>query len=403
MKRTIQFLTVLLLLAVFNSCEKETEGDVGGVGRILITTMVPNADGLSGSAYMQLIPELEDISVTNTYAKSVAYSSVPCVSGSDIYIIPGWGGTTDYMTKYSVVNDQLEKQWEYLLPTESGATNVVIDGDVAYVACSFSAEIIVMNRTEGTLIEQIDISGYGAGDQNPDAACMVVRDNYLYIGLNQMVGGYLPSPTRPYTDVLIIDMESNEVLKMITDSTSGISNSTRPIDPCSIFVDENNDIYVVSVGAWGYMAAYGHYSGVLKIKSGETDFDPDYQFVFNSTAIEGESNLMDYPHAVKYYGDGKLYATINIPAYYGDPVNYIEDHTVIPAEIDLQEQTIKALDFPYSNSYGVAVGLYEEYVVFGLATTTDNGFYTYNPTTGECSSKAVVTTEGYPYTFNSLQ
>ena len=406
MKKILQILWIMLFAVIFIACEDdevvEDETPVlGGTGDILVTTMIPNADGMSGSAYMQLTDGIQETLLTNTYAFTVSYSGVPCARGEDVFVIPGWGGTTDVMTKYSRVNNQLEKQWEYLLPTQSGATNVVTKGDIAYVACSFTAEILVVDNSDGTLIKQIDISEYGIGDQNPDAACMVIRDSYLYVGLNQAYGSYMPAMERPCTDVLIIDMENNEVLKMITESESGISTSTRPIDPHSIFVDENNDIYVVCIGAWGFMP--GHNAGVLRIKDGETDFDPDYKFIINTTDVVGEDNSTQYMHAVKYYGNGKLYATANFNAYYSDPVDYIQDRTVVPVEIDLQNQTITKLDFPYSNNFGVAVSTYEDYVVFGLATTTDNGFYTYKPATGECSSSAILQTEGYPYTFNSLK
>ncbi|NCC99081.1 MAG: hypothetical protein EOL95_05165 [Bacteroidia bacterium] len=54
-------------------------------------------------------------------------------------------------------------------------------------------------------------------------------------------------------------------------------------------------------------------------------------------------------------------------------------------------------------SLQMAVGIIEGLVTFGLATESSNGFYTYNPSTGEASSSAVVTTEGYPYSFVSFE
>jgi hypothetical protein len=105
---------------------------------------------------------------------------------------------------------------------------------------------------------------------------------------------------------------------------------------------------------------------------------------------------------VKYAGNNKLYGTANIPAYYGNPINYIEDRTVIPVEIDLAIKTIKKLNFLYSNSFGVSVGVYDDIVVFGLATSASNGYFTYDPATKVTSSSAVITTVGYPYTFTSF-
>lgn len=388
-----------ILAITFFSCEKEKNDDTVDNGKILITTMLPNPDGWSGSAYMQLMEDMESKSVTNSTAIPVPFSSVPIVCGNDVFSIPGWGSETDILTKYSRVNGELIEQAEYLMPEASWATNVVTKGDIAYISCPGIGKIMVINHQDMSLVKEIDISLYGVGDENPDPSSMLIRDNLLYIGLIQAVGGYYPAPERPYVDVLIINTDNNEVVKMITDNTSGMSYPTRAIDPFSIFMDENNDIYVVCLSAFGMM----HNSGVLRIKDGETEFDDSYQFVFNTTAIEGESNPTGYMHAVKYYENGKMYATADIPAYYSDPMDYIEDRAVIPVEIDLNAKTIKSLGFPRSNAYGVSVGIFEEQVVFGLATETSNGFFTYNPSTGTASSSAVITTDGYPYSFVAFE
>jgi hypothetical protein len=349
---------------------------------------------------MQLMDNLAPKAITNTSAIPVPYSGVICVNGEDVFVAPGWGGDSDVLTKYTKSAGSLIKQWEYTLPSQSAATNIVTKGDTAYVACSMLGKILVLNHKDLKKITEIDLSDYGIGDRNPDPSAMILRDNLLYIALIQMVGGYYPDPARPAVDVLIIDTKTNQVVKMITESASGLSTPTRPVDPYSIFMDENKNIYVVCLGAWG--ALPGHNSGILRIKAGETEFDQTYKFVFNTTSITGESNKLDYVHAVKYAGNNKLYGTANIPAYYGNPINYLTDRTVVPVEIDLSARTITKLNFPYSNSFGVSVGIFDNKIVFGLATTSSNGYYIYNPSTGEVSTKAVITTEGYPYSFISF-
>lgn len=394
----VSIITILSMIAL-TSCDKSTNPSniVIGGGNILVTTMLPNPDGMSGSAYMQLMENMEPQALNNTTAIPVTFSSVPVVCGNDVFVLPGYGSETDIMTKYSKATDVLEKQGEYILPSQSGAFNAVTKDNTVYVSCTLLGKILAINHETMQLVKEIDIKQYGVGDQNPDPSCMIIRDNLLYVGLIQMVGGYYPAPDRPYSDVLIVNTDNNEALSMITESTSGISYPTRPMNPYTIFMDENNDIYIVGIGAFG--ALPGHNSGILRIKAGETEFDESYHFVFNSTTITGESNPLDYVHSLKYAGNNILYGTANIPAYYSNPINYIEDRTVIPVEIDLYAKTITKLDFPYSNSYGVAVGTFEDKVVFGLATTTSNGFYIYDPSTGTSDSLATVTTEGYPYSF----
>lgn len=394
---SISIIAVIAMIG-FASCDKNkitSPNNTVTEGNILISTMLPNPDGMSGSCYMQLMDNLEPKALTNSAAIPVVFGTPPCVCGNDVFVIPGLGVETDKMIKYSMMNGELVKQGEYTLATQSWATNVVTKGDIAYVSCPGIGIILVMNHKTMTLVKEIDITSYGVGDQNPDPASMLIRDNLLFVGLAQAVGGYYPAPGRPYADVLIVNIDNNKVVKMITDSTSGMSYPTRAIDPFTIFMDENNDIYVVCMSAFGVM----HNSGVLRIKAGETEFDNSYQFVFNTTPVTEEVNPTDYIHSVKYYGNGKMYGNANIPAYYGNPMNYITDRTVIPVEVDLIAKTIRSLGFPMSNAYGVAVGIYEEQVVFGLATETSNGFYIYDPSTGTADSLATVTTEGYPYSF----
>jgi hypothetical protein len=388
-----------LVVIAFSSCEKEKDNEPVTDGKIVVSTMLPNPDGWSGSAYMQLMENLEPKVLTNSNALPIAYSSVPIVCGNNVYTIPGWGSETDILIKYSREDGELVKQGDYPLPEQSWATNVVTKGNIAYISCPGIGKILVLNHQTMQLIKEIDVASYGVGDQNPDPSSMLIRDNLLFVGLIQMVGGYFPAPERPCSDVLIIDTDNNQVVKMITDSTSGISYPTRAIDPFSIFMDENNDIYIVGLGGFGTM----HYSGVLRIKAGETEFDDSYRFVFNTTAINGENNPLDYVHAVKYYGNGKMYGTADIPVYYSNPMNYIEDRAVIPVEIDLKAKTIKTLGLPRSNAFGVSVGIFEEQVIFGLATESSNGFFTYTPSTGTASSSAVITTDGYPYSFVAFE
>lgn len=398
MKRIIQFPVILCVaLAIIVSCDKKNdEVPAPEKGDILVTTMLPNPDGESGSAYMQLIDNLEPVHLTNRSATPLPYWSSPSVIGNDVYTMSGYGMETDVLTRYTRIDGKLVKQGECILPAQSGAVSLVVKDKLAYVSCVFTGKIHILNYETMTQVSEIDLSTYGE-DQNPDPTMLLIRDNLLYVPVNQMVGGYYPAPERPFADVIIINTDNNQVVKMISEKTSGISQVVRPSDPNSIFMDEKKDIYLVGVGAFG--ALPGHNAGILRIKAGETEFDQNYKFVLNTTPIEGESNPLNYIQAVKYAGNGKLYASVNIPAYYSNPPNFIEDRNVASVVIDLEAKTIKKLDLPYSSTYGGVPALYKDKVVFALSTKTANGFYTYHPATGEASSTPVITTDGYPYSF----
>ena len=92
MKLKTTFVAFTLVAAVFSSCSKESDEPIGKNGKILITTMLANPDGWSGSAYMQLIDNLDPKTVTNAAAIPIAYGGVPIVCGDDVFSLPGWGG-----------------------------------------------------------------------------------------------------------------------------------------------------------------------------------------------------------------------------------------------------------------------------------------------------------------------
>ena len=113
---------------------------------------------------------------------------------------------------------------------------------------------------------------------------------------------------------------------------------------------------------------------------------PGVNIVVNGTFYGTAANAVGY------------YELLNIPAYMSNPPNYVEDKCCIAVEIDIYAKTIEKLDFPRGNMYG-GVGIYKDKIIFGLSTDTENGFYTYDMTTKEASSSAVIKTTGMPALF----
>jgi len=397
MKTKLIILSIILIATGLYSCDEDIVSvEKKGKGEVLISTLVPSGSSVhSGSAFMQLINNFDPSSYTNGSALPISYGLPPMIIGNDIFILPGWGNETNILKKYSKVDGKIVAKGTMPLPEKSQASNMVAKGDIAYIACTGIGKILVINHKKLTKIKEIDISSYGVDDKNPDPSSMLIRNNHLFVTLQQMVGGFFPKPNRPFSDVIIIDTDKNEVLKMITHKSNKISCPSRPIDPHSIFMDEQKDIYIVCVGAWGRIP--GHNAGILRIKAGQTEFDKNYNFVFNTTNVSGESNAVDYIHSVRYAGNGKMYGTANFPAYYSKTPNYLKDRTVVPAVIDLAAKTISTLGMSYSNNFGVSVGTYKDKIVFGLATKESNGFFVYEPATKKGSKEAVVKLEGNPF------
>lgn len=396
MKTTVKIWTVLLIaLLAFFSCDDDDNDVTIAKGEIAIVSTLANSDGMDGSNYLQLIGDISPASYDNSTAFPITFSCQPHLMGEDIFTTPF---STDIVKKYTRNSANVLELTGTLTADENSAPcQMVKKNDTkAYLSLMNRGKIWIINPETMIKIGEIDITAYGVGDENPDPSAMVIRNNLLYVGLNQMVGGYYPAADRAKADVLIINTETNEVVKMITEENSGMSQPCRPVDSRGIFIDENNNIYVVCMGAFG--AQEGHNTGILRINSGETEFDQSFNFNLTSATIDGETNNMNVVLYSQYAGNGKLYCLVSIPAYYSNPINYIEDRICLAVEVDLNNKTVKSLGLPLSNAYG-GMGKYNDYIMFGLSTDSENGFFSYNTVTGETSSEAVIKTTGYPAWF----
>ncbi|MGD8782522.1 MAG: hypothetical protein PVH88_26645 [Ignavibacteria bacterium] len=391
-------LTVITVLITV-SCDDDDNplSSASESGEIAIVAAVPNPDGQSGAIYLQLIDDLSSNTYDNETALPFTLNSDQLVMrGEDIYRLPF--AESDVIEKYTRGSDKtLSITGQLTMESNSSPSSIVIQNETkAYLALMGRPKILIINPSTMEKTGEIDITEYGVGDDNPDANQMVIRDDKLYVALSQMVGGYYASPDRAKVDVLIINTETDTVEKMITEESTGMSQPTRPTETNQIFIDENNDIYIVCQGGFGAVA--GHKCGILRIKDGETEFDAGYSINITDAAITGENNNASALFYVQYGGNGKLYGHAAVFAYYSNPPSYIEDRTCVPVEVDLSAGTITALDLPRSNSYG-STGIYNDKIVFGLATDSDNGFFTYDINTGETSSEAIIKTTGTPHLF----
>ncbi len=401
MKNGLKIIMVALFVAAFTSCDDDDKVQPDK-GNVIISNLQPNPTGTSGSAFMKLINTLEAADYGNTTALPASYGVPPIIVGQDLFLLPGWTMASNMIEKYSRIDGELIKQGTYELDPGTGANSLVVKGNKAYVSLCMHGKILIIDHTTMTKVGEINLSEYGVGDNNPDPAIAIIRDDLLYVGLLQLASGqYNPDPKRATADMLIIDTKTDKPIKMI--SKDGFSMPTKPeADEQSLFMDEKGDIYINCISGFGFI---GHGAGLLRIKKGETEFDESYAFDITKTAIEGETQKADYLINIFYTKGGMLYGTANINAYYSTPEpKYFSDMSVIPLEIDIYKQTIKKITgLPMSCNYGFSVGAIDKTVYFGLATTNDKGFYTYNTTSKEASSQPVIKVEGYPGVIRSFE
>ncbi|WP_080054238.1 hypothetical protein [Spirosoma aerolatum] len=393
MKHTITRIGAALLVASLAggcSSSEPTADPSSGLDKLLITTNITTASPIVG-----YVGTLKDLSVTSfTNAKSRQSTEYPYVTvyKNDVFVMPQRFG--DIIRKYTRQSDgNLAEAGTVVAPAGSQPICTVIESDTrAYTTLFATGKILVFNPTTLAVLNTIDLTKYAlGGDGNPDANVMAFRDGKLYVACSQTSDGYT---SKFPVQVLIIDVTNNFAITSATDSRSTWAGSIN--EQKSIFFDEAGDLYIFCVASYGF-GGPTQKCGFLRIKNGQTAFDPTYFFNVADYSITGvPGNKVDYLQRMRYAGNGIVYATGNIYALASNPPNYVNDRTYGAFKVDLANKTITKLNLPYSNGYGSSVGLFENKVLFGIAGTSGVGIYSYDPATNTASPSPIVTTQGDP-------
>ena len=388
-KRFLFFLFVLVVV----SCAKDDEPNVivdNSLDRFVIVSNITSS--ATPTAYVGTFKDLEVGSYTNEKAQQ--FTSYPFLAtfGDDVFVTQNRSG--DMVVKYTRKSDgTLEEVGRISLASGSQPMHVFVeDEDRAYCSLYNTGLIHVFNPTTLDEIEQIDLTGFAKGDGSPDPGVMTFREGKLYVTVSQTTDTY--TSDKP-AELLIIDTENgNSVISVTDDRGTYLGNVDTP---GSIFFDEKGDLYVYCISSYGF--APGQKAGWLRIKNGESTFDPDYFFNTTDYFIENiEGNAIDYLQHPMYYGEGIVYSAGNIPSLASNPPDYINDRTFGAFRIDLYNQTITKLNIPHSNGYAATVLTLpdEGKTLFGMSATNAVGIFVYNHFNNSSETSPIITTQGDP-------
>ena len=404
-------LPAIALMALVSSCShndeptptpnKPTEKAFKG---IIFATGITNPEGNSGSVYMQSLPDMVPGNYDNSNGIPVGFGTAPIVAKSgNIYVLPDYmGNTKAEITRYRIYSDnKWHKKGALQIPPKAAACCVTeLNSEKAYVSLQGLGSIIVFNPTTMTRIAEIDLNGLKQADTNVSPASMVIRDGKLFVGLNQMNAQYMPA--RNNIELAVIDTKTDKMEKHIVNTSLGMSFATRPIDPGSIFIDENNDIYINCIGSFGFIPQF--HGGIARIKNGTTEIDSDYCIRLDKTEVKGlPTKFADFFSTFYYAGNGKVYTYVNSFALDSKGIeNPYISFTNMPVVVDLKQktmETIKGMDI--SNPQGIAISKHKNLIVFGSSNKKANGFYTYDPTTKKVAGP-IMHVKGNPSFFHSF-
>lgn len=374
------------------------------IGKILIETTVKNPDGSSGSSFLQLISDFTKQSIDNKNSIQVAFDAGIKILNNHIFVFPEFGkdGTQEIL-RYSYDGSQkLGSPVSLALPPLSGAFSLVSVGtEKAYVPLYNLGKVLIFNPSTMNKIGEIDLSPYAFEDNNPDPAYMFIRDELLYIPLDQIGPNWMPYPEYKQADVAIVDINTDKVVKVISEKTSGMTFPTRPFLKDMIFTDENKDLYIACTGGFGLDSRFSE-SGFICIRSGKTEFDTSASWDISQTQIQNTSYKPGSISNCKYIGNGKVCAYVSITELIAE--NPYSAKYSMAVFIDMKAKTIKKIEgIPLSDGHSVFIDTYNESVVFAVYGDNSAGFYTYNPNTEEVSDGPVISTSGNPIFMHAFE
>lgn len=289
----------------------------------------------------------------------------------------------------------LTKTASLQLPPMSGTYNMVkVSDEKAYAPMFNLGKILIFNPRTMIKTGEIDLAQYATGDNNPDPAYPFIRDGLLYVPLDQLGANWMPDHENKQVDVAIIDTQTDEVAKIASETASGMTFPTRPFLENMIFTDEKNDLYITCVGGFGMDSRLAE-TGLVCIRSGETEFDPSASWEMSQLTIAGTSYKVGSLTNAKYIGNGKLCAWVAIPELINNNPYTAKYSMAVLA--DMNAKTVQRIDgIPLSDGHSIFIETHDNLVVFGVYGDTQAGFFTYNPTTGEVSDGPVIATTGNP-------
>ncbi|WP_143307673.1 NHL repeat-containing protein [Chitinophaga vietnamensis] len=371
------------------ACKKDQQGNSpsDGKDKLLVVTSISN-----GSSQVSYIGTLKDLGVgsyTNINARPSSIVPFIYTRNNDVFVIPNRGG--DILKKYTRSgNGQLSESGSLVLPAASQPTGFAFESDTsAWCTLYNTGTVVRFNPVTMQLTGTIDLRAYAIAGSTPNPSNMVYGNGKLYIAVTQTSNGY--TSTHP-AQVLIVDLKNGQKITSTTDARTTWAGSIDA--PRSMFFDEKGDLYINCVGSYGFVP--GQDAGILRIRNGETTFDPAYFFNISKATISGLSATVNYLHYLTYAGNGIVYATGNIPSLVSNPPNYVTDRSYGAFKLDLAAKTITKIGIPNTNGYSGYVVPFEGKILFSASSVTGVGIYTYDPGSGIASPAPVVTTQGDP-------
>ncbi len=246
-------------------------------------------------------------------------------------------------------------------------------------------KVQTFNPTTMERTGEIDFSSLSEGQPNESAGQLIIakRDDKLYVDLlcgTLQSGDWQVTPAKKEVAIAVYDLTQKKIAGVTR--FAGTTNLGVFIDNVLWSIDEvTKDLYFVAVGDMKRQNTTNG-SKILRIKSGQTTFDPDFSIKIEDYQFPAEFNRL-------FVYNNKIYTTIPSRAvsYYGGGQHGVRyrDDVWFWNEIDVNTKKAKRLAMPADSFYGTQNPFFHNGEIYFLSNNTGENFYgvnQYNPQTG---------------------
>ena len=366
------FLIVILLFAV--SCNKNSSNSDGS-SKKEIQYVFANVAGVNPSqtTYIMGATDLNVANLTNANGAELAGFASMWQYKQNVYLTAFGAPAT--MSKYSFDDEgKAVTAGKLIVPgANSFSTIEFINDSVAYASVGGGlARVIQFNPTLLQITGEVNLSSVlKSNAASTYYLGMKARSGKLFMGVHYFNSSFLPLYDSAY--VAVIDIATNKVDKLISDGrTCAIFQSGSSVNGFEL--DANGDIYIETLGSAKVP------SGILRIKNGETGFDPSYFFDLKTATGNDCRNIW-------HFGNGLTFTTrISDPA---DPYES-KGPNFEYYKIDLAAKTaapLTSLPKIFGSSTSIMRKIDNNEILFVVAGFLENAIYSYKMADGTITKK----------------
>lgn len=371
---------LLVAIAAFSCCKPETK--VGPDVKVNYAIATVGGAYPSQTTYIQGLSDLPNSHLDNSKATELANWGQMWTYKNMMFVIRFGAPATMFKYTFDAQGRAVEVGKIMVPGANTFSTLQFVDDHKAYASVAGGlARLVVFDPTAFQITGEVNLSTI----QKPNAKSVwylgaAARDSLLFWGVNYSDAKGASFDT---AYVAVINMNKNTVMKLLADPRTCMVFSGGAASS-GFTMDTNGDIYVMGFGssATGNPAAQAP-SGVLRIRNGESDFDPDYFFDLRSST---GNDCMGLYH----FGDNLAF-TCRMEDK-NDPWEYINNKPNYKFyRIDLRSSTsigaVEGLPKVYGSSSTLIRKFEKEHLLINVSAENEKAIYEFSTATGALRKK----------------